>query len=51
MERPERALPIVEVLMKRLLISLLILAAGGSLWANDFSLPPGKWYIIDSYRG
>ena len=30
--------------MKRVLISLLILAAGGSLWANDFSLPPGKWW-------
>ncbi|MFV2071753.1 MAG: Spy/CpxP family protein refolding chaperone [Thermoanaerobaculales bacterium] len=30
--------------MKRILIGLLIVAAGGSLWANDFSLPPGKWW-------
>jgi len=30
--------------MKGFLISLLIFAAGGSLWANDFSLPPGKWW-------
>lgn len=30
--------------MKRLMITMLMLAAGGALWANEFDLPPGKWW-------
>ena len=30
--------------MRRVIFALMILAVGGSLWANEFDLPPGKWW-------
>lgn len=42
MERRERAK--VEAVMKKTLIIIAVLAVAGPLAANDFDLPPGKWW-------
>ena len=42
MERRERAE--VEAVMKKALIIIAALAMAGPLVANDFDLPPGKWW-------
>jgi len=42
MERHERAK--VEAVMKKTLIIIAVLAVAGPLAANDFDLPPGKWW-------
>ena len=34
----------VEAVMKRVLIIIAVLAAAGPLAANEFDLPPGKWW-------
>ena len=41
-ERRERAR--VEALMKQTLIIIAVLAVAGPLAANEFDLPPGKWW-------
>ena len=42
MERREGAE--VEAVMKKALIIIVVLAVAGPLAANDFDLPPGKWW-------
>jgi Spy/CpxP family protein refolding chaperone len=34
----------VEAVMKRFLVIILVLAVAGQLGADDFDLPPGKWW-------
>jgi len=34
----------VEAVMKRVLMIIAVLAVAGPLAANDFDLPPGKWW-------